>query len=361
MDKKFLNSLFTGEAQQHLIPDRRQWEQRDLSHDLARNFSSVFNQELEKEDEKEVNKDGKEGKEEAEKNEQQEASNKLIDDNRTKEQEQKEAVKTESVEKLQAELQEHVRERLTNLLPMLNYLYNLMYKNPDALTLLEKKAAGLDKLEEMDSMKKHDVEYLEFKKMLEKRGLKIEDLTLANMKKLVQHKNREELESFLDKLVNEKRDELKNQGKKEISDKKDTKDEQIQRTGIENRNNLSERPAEALDHLKNLAGRETSRSENEEKIQKHRELVDKIIQRIDVRKLNERTELVMKLNPEFMGDLKLKLDYRDNKISALFETTSKNLRDMLNESSRELAEAFREKSLNLTDTRVILVESVDEV
>jgi hypothetical protein len=365
MDKKFLNALFTGEAQHLVMPDRRQWEQRDLSQDLARNFSSVFNEEIEKESEKEAKKETREetGKP-TDENQQQKSANNLIDEEQPKDNQQKDSPRAGCADKVQAEIQEMVRERLTNLSPMLNYLYNLMYKNPDALSIVERKEAGLDKLDQlnlMEEMKKHEVEYMEFKKMLQKHGLKLEDLTVEHFKKLAQQLTREELESYLDSLVREKRDELKNQGRKESSGERKDEDKEIQRTGIDNKSQQMDRPADDLDLLKTLANQDPNQNEQIQKQQKHRELVDKIIQRIDVRNLNERTELIMKLNPEFMGDLKLKLNYQDERISAIFETTSKEIRKLLDESSKELAEAFRAKSLNLINTKVVLVESVDEV
>jgi flagellar hook-length control protein FliK len=348
MDKKFLNSLFTGEAQNHVIPARRDWERRDLSQDLERNFSSLFDKELDKEDESEST--GKKPD--------QDAANTLVAGGKPTGQEQQEVGKT-GTSQVQAEIQQQIKARLANLSPMLNYLYNLMYKNPDALSMLEKKAAGLDKQDVLKEMKKFEVEYQEFKKMLEKRGLKMEDLTLDDIQKLSMHKSKEELETLMDQMAREKRTEVTDRKEEKVSTDKTGREKTTENVAVE-RSQVMDKPAQEMEFVRTLQNQAPSSSERVEKAQKQRQMVDKIIQQIDVRNLNERTELTMKLNPEFMGDLKLKLSYQDDKISALFETTSKDLRDLIHDSSSDLLEAFREKGLDLSSSKVKLVDSVDE-
>jgi flagellar hook-length control protein FliK len=80
---------------------------------------------------------------------------------------------------------------------------------------------------------------------------------------------------------------------------------------------------------------------------------------MDVRNFGDKTELQLRLNPEYLGELKMNIVHEDGKMVAKFETTSREVRELLEESFSELNEEFGKKGLKLTGSSVKLVENID--
>ncbi|MCL5036813.1 MAG: flagellar hook-length control protein FliK, partial [Chloroflexi bacterium] len=93
-------------------------------------------------------------------------------------------------------------------------------------------------------------------------------------------------------------------------------------------------------------------AEEAEKQVKRQDVIDQIVKHIEVKSLQNQTEVAIKLNPEFLGQLKVKLEFKDGGVSASFDTTSALVREMLDESKDELMETFSGKGIKLSHISV---------
>lgn len=89
-------------------------------------------------------------------------------------------------------------------------------------------------------------------------------------------------------------------------------------------------------------------------------VVDQIMQQIEVRNFANRTELNFKLNPEYLGELKVKLVHTDDGIRADFETSSRKTRQLLRDGEEELKTQAATKGVRMRSMKVSLVEKVDD-
>ncbi|MFN8606570.1 MAG: flagellar hook-length control protein FliK [Vulcanimicrobiota bacterium] len=88
-------------------------------------------------------------------------------------------------------------------------------------------------------------------------------------------------------------------------------------------------------------------------------VIDQILQQIEVRNFANRTELHLKLNPEYLGELKVKLVHTDDGIRADFETASRSTRKLLRDGEEELKAQAATKGVRMRSMKVTLVDKVD--
>jgi flagellar hook-length control protein FliK len=98
-----------------------------------------------------------------------------------------------------------------------------------------------------------------------------------------------------------------------------------------------------------------------ERNQERQSVIDQIMQQIEVRNFANRTELHMRLNPEYLGELKVKLVHTDDGIRADFQTSSRQTRALLREAEDELKTQAADKGVRLRSMRVTLVEEVEGI
>lgn len=104
---------------------------------------------------------------------------------------------------------------------------------------------------------------------------------------------------------------------------------------------------------------ELRKTSSADKARERQSVIDQILQQIEVRNFANRTELHLKLNPEYLGELKVKLVHTDDGIRADFETSSKATRQILREGEEELKAQAKDKGVRFKAMRVTLVENVD--
>lgn len=243
-------------------------------------------------------------KEETEKTDGKKDSDKLIyDEKRVKEEK----------EKLQEKLSKSILQNNDSLSSMLNYLYQLILKNPDALSLSEKQVLGLYEAE------RGKVGTEKLRQMLSARGLSINDLSSKQVEKLMKIHDEAQLAYYLETLAREKKD-----LKIPVDSKADeTLKKQESGTGLEE-----------VKIAKDL---------------KREEVIKQIINQILIRNVSAMDkEIVIKMNPEYLGQLKVILEVKNNEITAKFETTSNAVRDIIIESKTELSKALKDQKLQLT-------------
>ena len=104
---------------------------------------------------------------------------------------------------------------------------------------------------------------------------------------------------------------------------------------------------------------EIGKTQATERNQERQSVIDQVLQQIEVRNFKSRTELNLKLNPEYLGELKVKLVHTDDGVRADFETSSKKTRELLREGVEELKTQAQAKGIRLRAARFTLVDKVD--
>jgi len=105
-------------------------------------------------------------------------------------------------------------------------------------------------------------------------------------------------------------------------------------------------------------GQATPGQENAQ-MRRRREVVDQIVQHMELRNLANRDELHLKLNPEYLGELKIKLTQGEGGVvSAHFQTTSEETREVLKESRSDLRKRVEDRGIRLGNIDVDLVDEL---
>lgn len=234
-------------------------------------------------------------------------------------------------EKQAQETQKEQEEKLRNtiqkndmgLSSMFNYLYFLVMKNPDALSIGEKQMIGLHGAD------KEKVGTQKLRQMLAQRGLQLSDLSSKDIEKLAKVHDETSLAFLLEGLAREKK-------------------------------GLKVAPAskaeEKLEKEAGAGGLEKVKVPSE---LKREEVIKQIIDHILIRSAGIKDkEIVIKMNPEYMGQLKVTLEIKEDKVSAKFETTSRAVKEIIQESRKELEEALKGQKLSLGRLSAEVVENI---
>lgn len=227
------------------------------------------------------------------------------------------------------------------------YLYHLMYKNPDAMSLAEKQAL------KMDAGTRDGVGLRDLRKMMQDRGLNMRELTFSQMADLTRSNSRARVDSFLDHLAKEKngeRDDPRVAGT-------GTTDASLAASSTRAEAGPNRETSMAAAALRQ-AGQAAPSQENA-KAQRRREVIDQIVQHMELRNLANRDELQLKLNPEYLGELKIQLVQGESgEVSARFLTTSEETREVLSESRSDLRKRVEDRGVRLGAIDVDLVDSL---
>ncbi len=120
-------------------------------------------------------------------------------------------------------------------------------------------------------------------------------------------------------------------------------------------------PAEApAFNIEALVGAGVSKEAGEAaRAEQRRQIMDQILAQIDVKNVANQTEMTLRLNPEYLGEVKITLVHDDEGgVRADFQTTSKATREVLSESSEELISQARGKGVRIGAMNVSLVDDI---
>ena len=105
---------------------------------------------------------------------------------------------------------------------------------------------------------------------------------------------------------------------------------------------------------------ETAQKSNQaEKMQERQGVINQILSQIEVRNLAARSELHLRLNPEYLGELKLNLVHTDEGVRADFTTTSRATRALLQEGEEELRTSAQGKGVRMGAMTFKLVDDLN--
>ena len=332
-------------------PSRRFGDKRDITEDQTRQFSKLFEEETDKTDKGNKKEETGKGLIEGKKEEKSEKTSEK------KEFVRKEKTKMESkTEELQRQLSQKIQQRFIKTNKTLNFIYNLMYKNPDTLSVSEKQALHIEK-----QSPDHQVGMKEFKNMLKQKGLKMSDLSLRDFANLMKTKNHSQMRGYLDKLANMKQNGLLDEteetkdvekGKEKIAEKQAAEKSETPRTAMENLNEA----------LKTSKTEQSKEAEEAARQTRREEVIDQILEKVEVRNIGGRTDLQLKLNPEYLGELKINFTKDENgRMTAKFETTNREVKELLNESIDELKQSLGKQGLKIHSANIKMVDEEEIV
>lgn len=219
-------------------------------------------------------------------------------------------------------------------LSMKTMIHDLSLKDRDVLSLSQKQTLGLN----ADGAS--GVSADEFQRMMASRNLKLNDMNMHQLSQLMQRSSKEQITSFLDKMVNEQR---KAGGENAAGNLAG---------GVSGTASEGSAPTDP-----SLADLKAERTEAERSV-KREEVIKQIIQHAELRDVGNRTELSLKLNPEYLGEMKLKLILKGDEVTAEFNTVSPYVREAIEESHGELFEALASKGIKVAKIAVNLVDKV---
>lgn len=241
----------------------------------------------------------------------------------------------DAARKAEAERAENLDQKLQqkHMSKLNGYLFDLAYKNPDTLSLGEKQSM---RLAEFSSVGLHDL-----RGMLTERGLQFRDLSFTQLALVTRDGARNQVSSALDQLVRER--EQERDGKefeKLVGETQPQKDLARELRSVQ------------------LSTEVRAQHQAEDARQNRQMVIDQVLQHIEVRNLANKTELSLKLNPEYLGDLRIKLVHGKEGIKAEFETTSRTTREVIEENEEELRSKVADRGVRLNEVTVKLVETV---
>ena len=272
----------------------------------------------------------------------------------------KQADKAREKSQQQAEFEERLKARLggkTGDLSMANYLYNIVLQNPDSLSLSEKQAFKVGEFSNEAMSAK------EFQKMLGERGLDVKDFSMHQLAQLTRMTNKSQVTAFVDEFTKKMREEKAlPQGESALRATDETRPQsEKDRKSAEARGDLHppERPQAEARFERVAESQRPQSTETSSRKEAREKVIQQIIERMEIQSVGRKTELTLKMNPEYLGDMRIKLSSENGRLEAAFETTSREVRQFIEEGWDGLRETFTRKGLNLQKVTATLVESVN--
>lgn len=117
-------------------------------------------------------------------------------------------------------------------------------------------------------------------------------------------------------------------------------------------------PAFNLDGL--LAAGGTKEAGEAARAEQRRQVLDQVLSHIEVQNVANQTEMNLRLNPEYLGEMKISLVHDDEGgIRATFQTTSKATREVLTDNKTTLLDEARNKGVRIGAMNVELVDEIE--
>lgn len=230
------------------------------------------------------------------------------------------------------------------------YIHDQMYKNPDTMTMAEKRALNLP----LDNGSKtvSASEMAEMRALAAERGINLRDLAMTQMPKDTQvNKNNTEANAkeFAKALGEE-------EGKGKEGKTKDAGNAAASENEKSEGKIVDKSLAEAvLRHTE-----EGKAAQQNPTIKKRQQVINQIVEHMELRNLANRDELHLKLNPEYLGELKIKLTRGENgEVSAQFITTSDETKEVLQDSRSELRTRVEATGLKLGTISIAKVDDLE--
>ncbi len=265
------------------------------------------------------------------------------DQEQAKKAEDKKEQAKQQVKKEEQKTQQKVADRSTKnqkkTTNLQQYVQNLKTKDPAKLSVAEKQM-----LQVAEFSKEGNLSTSGAKALLASQGFPVEKLSEKQMEQL-----KDNLLSGLDKAAEKS---LKGEHGGRLEDNLLALMSQSQEQPIDDKQAFSNFLQDAGQSIREAAEQSADRA------LERKQVIDKILNHIEVRNLSQSTEMNLRLNPEYLGELKVQLVQGDKGVEARFKTTSRVTREMLEETQDELREKIGNKGIALSGLQVDLVDEL---
>lgn len=228
-----------------------------------------------------------------------------------------------------------------------DYLKTMQSKDPATLSMVEK---GAFRVGEFAPQKAAGNPAAGLAQMLAQQGIDVSGFSPEQIKSLMSRMDTKEL----GKMISQMKTDGPASAQSDEKSLKDLKEKVAQAA--------QQAPVDAPQfNLESLVGAGVSKEAGEaSRAEQRRQVMDQILAQIDVRNVANQTELNLRLNPEYLGEVKISLVHDDEGgVQANFQTTSKATRDVLDENGSELIDQARGKGVRIGSMNVELVDNID--
>ncbi|MCR4783841.1 MAG: flagellar hook-length control protein FliK [bacterium] len=210
------------------------------------------------------------------------------------------------------------------------FLYDMMYRNPDTLSLADKQALRLDDLS----------------KNLKMLSTQNPEAQGAQGKLTTTGTTGQKEAAVLDgQKFNELLGKGQNKGKEEAGKPTTEAGQAASATGKAESGAKGESTSAVLTANK---AEETHRTQQLTQTQKRQQVIDQIVTHMEIRNFTSKDVLSLRLNPEYLGELRIQLSRtKDGELSANFLTDSDETREILTDSRAQLREQIERKGMKL--------------
>jgi hypothetical protein len=232
-----------------------------------------------------------------------------------------------------------------------DFVKNMQGKDPATLSMVEKGAFRVGEFAPGHNTVGSPASGLA--QMLASQGIDVSGFSPEQIKGLMSRMDTKDLGKMLSQVkVEPGNNSSLAQDEKQLKDLKEKLVQASQNTPVE---------AQAF-NLEQLVGAGVSKEAGEAaRAEQRRQVMDQILAQIDVRNVANQTEMNLRLNPEYLGEVKITLVHDDEGgIKALFKTTSKATREVLDENGSDLIEQAKGKGVRIGSMNVELVDDINE-
>jgi flagellar hook-length control protein FliK len=229
-----------------------------------------------------------------------------------------------------------------------DYLQNMQSKDPATLSMVEKGAFRVGEFAPQGTVGSPASGLAQ---MLAQQGIDVSGFSPEQIKGLMSRMDTKDLGKMISQMKTDTPNNTVLQDEKQLKDLKEKMAQAAQNTPVE---------AQAF-NLEQLVGAGVSKDAGEAaRAEQRRQVMDQILAQIDVRNVANQTEMNLRLNPEYLGEVKITLVHDDEGgVKALFKTTSKATREVLDENGSDLIEQARGKGVRIGSMDVELVDDID--
>lgn len=233
-----------------------------------------------------------------------------------------------------------------------DYVKNMQGKDPATLSMVEKGAFRVGEFAN-GGQKMAGSPASGLAQMLASQGIDVSGFSPEQLKGLMSRMDTKDLGKMLSQVkVEAGANTSLAQDEKHLKDLKEKLAQAAQNTPVENQ----------AFNLEQLVGAGLSKQAGDAaRAEQRRQVLDQILAQIDVRNVANQTEMNLRLNPEYLGEVKITLVHDDEGgVKAMFKTTSKATREVLNENGTDLIDQARDKGVRIGSMAVQLVDDIED-
>ncbi len=220
-----------------------------------------------------------------------------------------------------------------------NLLHNIAFKDASTLSVFERHNF------QVGEFAKDKVGLTDLQRLLANKGIQVKDLSFQQLQRLAEQSSPKELQRLLDSFLAETK-----------GDKGAVSKEQTAASGSMNHGLLEHMMAEETINVKEAQKADTSTAQQE-----RQKVLDQILAQVKVRNLANQTEMSLRLNPEYLGEVRIQLTHDEGGVRARFETTSQKTKAILAEAEEEMVAGINDRGIRMNKMEVRLVDSINVV